>query len=88
MINVQGFAWIPLYKMKVNEGEFLQYYVENSYLVIVSAEMFDMAQEELDCRTLMSHQHNGTRCFVGTIYYECCGGMYGSRAWQWIRMNM
>ena len=35
-----------------------QYYVENSHPAIVSAEMFDMVQEELARRNLMGRQHN------------------------------
>ena len=69
-------------RMKVNEGEVPQYYVENSHPAIVSAEMFDMVQEELARRKLMGRQHNGTSCFAGTIYCECCGGMYGSKVWH------
>jgi len=69
-------------KMKINEGEVPQYYVENSHPAIVSAEMFDMVQEELARRKLMGRQHNGTSCFAGTIFCESCGGMYGSKVWH------
>jgi len=69
-------------KMKANEGEVPQYYVENSHPAIVSAEMFDMVQEELARRKLMGRQHNGTSCFAGTIFCESCGGMYGSKVWH------
>lgn len=69
-------------KMKINEGEVPQYYVENSHPAIVSAEMFEMVQEELARRKQMGRQHNGTSCFAGTIFCECCGGMYGSKVWH------
>ena len=37
-------------KMKVNEGEVPQYYVENSHPAIVNAEVFDLVQQELERR--------------------------------------
>ena len=37
-------------KMKVNEGEVPQYYVENSHPAIVSSEMYDLVQQELERR--------------------------------------
>ena len=69
-------------KMKVNEGEVPQYYVENSHPAIVSTEMFDMVREELARRKASGNQHNGTSCFSGSIFCGCCGGMYGSKVWH------
>ena len=69
-------------KMKVNEGEVQQYYVENSHPAIVTAEMFDMVQEELARRKMAGRQHNGTSCFAGTIYCGCCGKTFGSKVWH------
>ena len=69
-------------KMKVNEGEIPQYYVENSHPAIVTAELFDMVQGELTRRKLAGRQHNGTSCFSGRIFCGCCGGMYGSKVWH------
>ena len=34
-------------KMKINEGEVPQYYVEHSHPAIIEPEVFDMAQDEL-----------------------------------------
>lgn len=69
-------------RMKVNEGEIPQYYVENSHPAIVPTEMFDMVQEELSRRKLAGRQHNGTSCFAGKIFCGCCGGVYGSKVWH------
>lgn len=69
-------------KMKVNEGEVPQYYVENSHPAIVTAEMFDMVQEEIERRRQVGRQHNGTSCFSGKIFCGCCGEMYGSKVWH------
>ncbi len=69
-------------KMKINEGEVPQYYVENSHPAIVTAEMFDMVQEEIERRRQAGRQHNGTSCFSGRIFCGCCGEMYGSKVWH------
>jgi len=69
-------------KMKVNEGEVPQYYVENSHPAIVTAETFDMVQEEIERRRQAGRQHNGTSCFSGRIFCGCCGEMYGSKVWH------
>lgn len=69
-------------KIKVNEGEVQQYYVENSHPAIVSAEMFDMVQEELEKRKSTDRYHNGRSCLSGKIVCGCCGGLYGSKVWH------
>jgi len=69
-------------KMKVNEGEVPQYYVENSHPAIVTAEMFDMVQGEMERRRHAGHRHHGTSYFAGRIFCGCCGGMYGSKIWH------
>ena len=69
-------------KMKVNEGEVPQYYVENSHPAIVEPEVFDMAQEELARRKQANQAHRGTSCFAGKIVCGCCGGLYGSKVWH------
>ena len=69
-------------KMKINEGEVPQYYVENSHPVIVSKEMYEMVQEELRKRRGAGKQHCGLNGFSGKIFCGCCGGMYGSKVWH------
>ena len=69
-------------KMKVNEGEVPQYYVENSHPPIVTDEVFNMVQEEIERRRQAGRQHNGTSCFSGRIFCGCCGEMYGSKVWH------
>ena len=69
-------------KMKINEGEVPQYYVENSHPAIVTAEMFDLVQQELDRRKEQKTQQNGTSMFSGKIMCGCCGAAYGSKVWH------
>ena len=69
-------------KMKVNEGEVPQYYVENSHPAIVSSEMYDLVQQELERRKDQRRQHNGTRLFSDKLICGCCGHPYGSKVWH------
>lgn len=69
-------------KMKVNEGEVPQYYVENSHPAIVSKETFDQVQQELEQRKKAGRHHRGTSIFSGKIVCECCGEYYGSKVWH------
>ena len=69
-------------KMKINEGEVPQYYVENSHPAIIEPEVFDMAQDELARRKQAGRSHHGTNCFAGKLVCGCCGGLYGSKVWH------
>ena len=69
-------------KMKVNEGEVPQYYVENSHPAIVTDEVFNMVQEEIERRKQAGRSHHGTSCFAGKLVCGCCGGLYGSKVWH------
>ena len=69
-------------KMKVNEGEIPQYYVENSHPAIVSKEMFEQVQREIARRKDVGRYHRGTSPFAGKLVCECCGGFYGSKTWH------
>lgn len=68
--------------MKINEGEVPQYYVENSHPAIVSSEMFDLVQQELERRKAQKRQTNGTSIFSGKLICGCCGNAYGSKVWH------
>ena len=69
-------------KMKVNEEEVPQYYVENSHPAIIEPDVFDMAQDELARRKQAGRSHHGTSCFAGKLVCGCCGGLYGSKVWH------
>ena len=69
-------------RVKANNGEVPQYYVENSHPAIVPADMFEMVQEELARRKEEGKQHNGTSIFSGKIICGCCGERYGSKVWH------
>ena len=67
-------------KMKVNEGEVPQYYVEGSHPAIISPEMFDAVQAELKRRK--GRRNYTPHCFSGRIYCDECGAVYGSKVWN------
>ena len=69
-------------KMKVNEGEVPQYYVENSHPPIISADVFDLVQAELKRRKASGRHLSGTGCFAGKIICGECGSVFGSKVWH------
>lgn len=69
-------------KMKINEGEVPQYYVENSHPAIVSKKIFDLAQHEIQMRSEKARTSSSRHCFSSKLRCECCGGYYGSKVWH------
>lgn len=69
-------------KMKVNEGEVPQYYVEHSHAAIIDPDEWERVQLEL------ARRKNGTRrtqCnspFAGKIICGDCGEIFGSKVWH------
>ncbi len=68
-------------KMKVNEGEIPQYYVENSHPAIIEPEVFDLVQHELKKRKTAGYSSRGG-CFSSRIICGECGAYYGSKVWH------
>jgi hypothetical protein len=68
-------------KRKVNEGEVPQYYVTNSHPSIVSEEVFDLVQSELEKRKGKRYTSSAS-CFSSRIICGDCGGVYGSKVWH------
>ena len=69
-------------KRKINEGELPQYYVEDSHPAIVSAEVFEMVQVEIERRKKLSTRHSGTSIFSSRIICGECGANYGAKVWH------
>lgn len=69
-------------KMKKNEGEVPQYYVEGNHEAIISPAVFDMVQAELAKRTKGSSRYSGVSIFSNKIRCGDCGGFYGSKVWH------
>ena len=69
-------------KQKVNEGEIPQYYVEGSHEAIVSAEVFDLVQYELQRRRELKRVYSSMSIFSSRIICGECGGIYGAKTWH------
>lgn len=68
-------------KMKSNEGELPQYYVEGSHPAIILPETFDVVQDELKRRKEVKYSSKGG-CFSSRIICGECGGYYGPKVWH------
>lgn len=70
-------------KMKKNEGEVPQYYVEGNHEAIISPRVFDMVQAELERRKRAAgSRYSGVSIFSNKIKCGDCGGWYGSKVWH------
>lgn len=69
-------------KMKKNEGEVPQYYVEGNHEAIIDPAVFDMVQAELAKRSRGGSRYSGVSIFSNKIKCSDCGGWYGSKVWH------
>ena len=69
-------------KMKVNEGEVPQYYVEDSHPPIVTKLVFDIVQTEMTRRQKLGKSYSGNSIFSSKIVCADCGSFYGSKLWH------
>ena len=67
----------------VNDGsEVPKYYAQNSHPAIVSVEVFDLTQMELEWRRSLKGNYSGKSCFASRIVCGNCGSFYGSKVWH------
>ena len=67
----------------VNDGsEIPKYYAQNSHPAIVSAEVFDLTQMELEWRRSLKGSYSGKSYFASRIVCGDCGAFYGSKVWH------
>lgn len=69
-------------KVKINEGEAPQYYVENSHPAIIDPEEWDMVQLELTRRARNGKSRQTRNPLFGMIFCEDCGAQYGIKVWH------
>ena len=67
-------------KFKKNEGEVPQYYVRNSHPAIVSEEVYELVQLEIEARKEYGNRYSGKGLFASRIVCGDCGSFYGSRS--------
>ena len=67
----------------VNDGsEIPKYYAQNSHPAIVSEEVFDLTQMELEWRRSLKGSYSGKSCFASRVVCGECGAFYGSKVWH------
>lgn len=69
-------------KMKVNEGEVPQYYVEGSHPAIIDPEEWDLVQAEFSRRKAFGNRYSAASVFSSKIFCGDCGAVYGSKVWH------
>ena len=69
-------------KMKVNEGEVPQYYVENSHPAIINPDEWELVQSELARRKALGRAYSGKSVLSAKLVCEDCGGFFGSKVWH------
>ena len=69
-------------KMKVNEGEVPQYYVEHSHAAIIDPEEWEKVQLELARRKNSTRRTQCNSPFAGKLICGDCGEIFGSKVWH------
>ncbi|MCD7725721.1 MAG: recombinase family protein, partial [Clostridiales bacterium] len=69
-------------KMKKNKGEVPQYYVEGNHEAIISPQVFDLVQAELERRKKSGSRYSGVSIFSNKIKCGDYGSWYGSKVWH------
>ena len=69
-------------KIKPNEGEVPQYYVENNHPAIIEPAVFDRVQLLMQARGGGRNRSSGVNVLSGKIKCGDCGSWYGSKVWH------
>ncbi len=69
-------------KMKPNEGEVPQYYVEGSHPAIIEPDEWDQVQAEFARRKVLGNSYSGKSVLSAKLVCEDCGGFFGSKVWH------
>ena len=69
-------------KMKANEGEVPQYYVEKSHPPIIEPDEWDHVQAEFARRKALGNTYSGKSVLSAKLVCEDCGSFYGSKVWH------
>ena len=69
-------------KMKTNEGEVQQYYVEHSHPAIIEPVEWERVQAEIARRKALGKAYSGSNVFSARLVCADCGGFYGQKVWH------
>lgn len=67
---------------KVNEGEYEQYYIEESHEAIIDPEEWDAVQDEIKRRKEFGKAYSGKSILSMRVVCGDCGGWYGPKTWH------
>jgi len=69
-------------KVKVNEGEVPQYYIEDSHEAIIPPEEWERVQNEFVRRRSFGRKYSGNSIFATRIICGECGAFFGPKVWN------
>ena len=69
-------------KLKPNEGEVPQYYVEGSHPAIIDPDEWELVQLELARRKALGRAYSGKSVLSSKLICADCGAFYGSKVWH------
>lgn len=69
-------------KTKKNDGQIPQYYVENSHPAIVTSEMYDAVQAEMERRNACKSRYSGVDILASKLICGECGSFYSPKVWH------
>lgn len=69
-------------KTKKNDGQIPQYYVENSHPAIVTPEIYDAVQAEMERRQATKTRYSGVDILASKIICGECGSFYSPKVWH------
>ena len=70
------------HKLKKNEGEAPQYYVEGNHEAIIDPKVFELVQAEIGRRKKGKSRYSGVSIFSSKIKCGDCGEWYGAKVWH------
>ena len=69
-------------RMKVNEGEVPQYYIEHSHEPIIDPLEHDRVQLEINRRKALDRRYSSAHQFSSRVICGDCGGFFGRKVWH------
>lgn len=69
-------------RMKVNEGEVPQYYIEHSHEPIIDPIEHERVQLEIERRKSFDRRYCSAHLFSSRVFCGDCGGFYGRKVWH------
>jgi hypothetical protein len=70
------------HKMKENNGEVPQYYIEHSHEAIIPPEDWELVQLEMARRKSLGRRYSGNSVFGARLICEDCGNFFGAKTWN------